>query len=213
MRTADEIIPRIIVSIPYSEKGPFSISEISQDIEELSALLGGVSKVAEIAGISQGMLNQFLRIKKLAPKLQALVANRTLNRISLVNDLAKFSVEDQEDLVPRILSGELSGQEIRLLSPLRTQFTQHTIGELIEKLKKSENQKVSVIKFDVQDLHKPIEGVRRELVDIVGPELLELWLDGKEGAIKVTSKGERQLRKAARLKRKSLQDFTYTILQ
>lgn len=213
MPTTDEIIPRIIVSIPYSEKGPFSISEIAQDIEELAILLGGLSKVAEIAGVSPGMLHQFLRVKKLTPKLQALVANRTLNRVSLVNDLAKFSAEDQEVLAPLILSGELSGQQLRLLSPLRAQFAQHAIGELIEKLKKSENQKVSVIKFDAQDLHKPIEGVRRELTDIVGPELLELWLDGQDGTIKVTPKGERQLRKAARLKHKSLQDFTYTILQ
>ena len=214
MRTADEIIPRIIVSIPHSAKVPFSLNEIAQDIEELSTLLGGISKVAEIAGISEGMLNQFLRVKKLPPKIQALVANRTIDSVSLVHNLAKFSAQDQESIVEEIISGNINAQDVRLLSPLRKQFLEYTIGQLVEKLKKSENQKVSIIKFSSEDLHKSIEALRGEIIKIVGSaELIDLLMTDNEGAIKMTQKGELQLRKAARQKHKTLQEFTYTILQ
>ena len=214
MRTADEIIPRIIVSIPHSAKAPFSLSEIANDIEDLSNLLGGINKVAEIAGISEGMLNQFLRVKKLTPKIQALIANRTIDSVSLLHNLAKFSAQDQENIVEEFFLGNINSQHLRLLSPLRKQFPQCAVSQLIEKLKKSENQKVSVIKFSSEDLHKTIEALRREIVKIVGSsELIDLLMTDNEGAIKMTQKGELQLRKAAKQKHKTLQEFTYTILQ
>ncbi len=214
MRTADEIIPRIIVSIPHSSNVPFALNEIAQDVEELSTLLGGLNKVAEIAGISEGMLNQFLRVKKLTPKLQDLVGNRTIDSVSFVHNLAKFSAQDQESIVEEIILGNMSRQDVRLLSPLRKQFPEYTVSQLIEKLKKSEDQKVSVIKFSSDDLHKSIEALRREIIKIVGTaELIDLLMTDKEGAIKMTQKGELQLRKAAKQKHKTLQEFTYTILQ
>jgi len=108
----------------------------------------------------------------------------------------------------------LKGKDVRLLSTLRTQYADADIKQSIEKLKNSENKKVSVIKFNSKDLHKEIEKLRRDLVRIVGKEeLVDLLLLDGEGSIKLTMKGEKQLRSAAKRQRKSFQEFTYSILQ
>ncbi len=214
MRTQEEMISRLIASIPYSPKAPFSLDLVARDIENLRRELGGLDKVAEIVKVSEGMLNQFLKVKKLSPKIQKLVSDRVVDGVTLVHNLAKFSYPDQEVIVNEIISGNLKGTDVRLLSPLRTQYTDADIKQLIEKLKNSENKKVSVIKFNSEDLHKEVEKLRKDLVRIVGKEeLIDLLLSNGEGSIKLTSKGEKELRSAAKRQKKSFQEFTYSILQ
>jgi hypothetical protein len=214
MKTADYIIPRLFASIPHSSNAPFNLIEIADDIQELNNISGGLDKVSNIVGVSKGMLNRFLKVKKLTPQTKNLVKKRIIDSVSIVDDLTKFSDDDQNFIVAEIIADNIKGKDIRLLSPLRKQFPDIDIYLLIEKLKKSENKKISVIKFDTQDLSKDIDNLRKDLINITGNnELVDLSLNNSEGSIKLTSKGEKELRSAAKKQRKTFQEFIYSILK
>ena len=213
MRTEDEVVPRLLVST-HRQKRPFNIIDIADDIDWLSNHLGGLSSVSVLLGVSTGMLNQFLRVRKLTSKAQALVKNRDIDSVTAVHNLAKFSAEDQDEIAHQISQGLLNYLDIRLLSPLRKQFSDASVKVIIQKLKNSENQKVSVIQFPADTIHKDIEEVRRELSEIIGSsEIIDLVLNNDVGVIKITPKGEQALRKAARRRKKTLQEFTYAMLK
>lgn len=213
MKTEYEVVPRLLIST-HKQKRPFSIIDVADDIDWLSNHLGSLSAVSAILNVSSGMLNQFLRVRNLTPEAQALVKKREIDSVTAVHNLAKFSAKDQDEISNLIKQDSLSYLDIRLLSPLRKQFPDTPIEFLVEKLKNSQNRKVSVIQFPVETLHKDIEEVRRELSDIIGPEeIVDIVVDNQIGAIKITPKGEQTLRKEARRQKKTLQEFTYAVLQ
>ena len=213
MKTENEVIARLIANT-RRQKRPFTIIEIAEDIVWLSNHLGGLSAAAAVLGISAGMLNQFLRVQKLTPKAQALVKSREIDSVKAVHNLAKFSSADQDAIIEQVLQGRLKYADIQLLSPLRKQLSNEPIENLIQKLKKSENIKVSIIQFPAESLHRDIKALREDLSRITGPsEVIDVVLNNGIGAMKFTKKGEQALRQAARRHKKTLRDFTYAMLQ
>lgn len=214
MRTEEEIIPRLILSIPFTSQSPYSIVEIAKDIEDLKNMKGSLSKISDFIGVSEGMLNQFIRVNKIVPKGKELVSKRIIDSVSLVNNLAKFSENDQNYLITEFIDNKITSSDIKLLSPLRRQFPNESISNLIEKLKKSENQKVSIINFDINELKKSIPTLKIEIEKIIdSSELIDLSSTNQIGTIKITPKGEKILRKVAKQNHKSLQNYIYLLLK
>jgi hypothetical protein len=213
MKTEIEVIGRLLQST-NTHKRPYNLIEVAEDIEWLSKDLGGINKVSEILGISNGMLNQFLKVKKITPNILPLIKNRTIDSVAIIHNLSKFSSKDQEEISEALIAKKLDGKDIRLLSPFRSQFPNEPILSLIGKLKESENKKVSVITFDSEDLHKDILNLQSEISKIIGVEdLVGINILGKNGFIRMTPMGEKKFRKTAKINRKTLQDYTYSILQ
>lgn len=213
MKNEIEVIGRLLQST-NTHKRPYNLIEVADDIDWLSKNLGGINKVSEILGISSGMLNQFLKVRKITPNVLPLIENRTIDSVAIVHSLSKFSSKDQEEISQALIAQKLDGKNVRLLSPYRTQFPSEPILSLIDKLKDSENKKVSVITFDSEDLHKDISNLQSELGRIIGVEdLVGINILGKNGFIRMTPMGEKKFRKIAKINRKTLQDYTYSILQ
>jgi predicted HTH domain antitoxin len=213
MKTEIEVIARLLQST-NTQKRPFNLIEVAEDIDWLSKHLGSLDKVSEILSVSEGMLSQFLRVKNIDSSIIEFIKNRKIDSVAIVQNLAKFSAFDQKEIANLLLEEKLTGKDIRLLNPLRRQYPNETIISLIEKLKESENKRVSVIEFDTEDLHKDISNLQLEIGRIIGiEELVSVNVRGKDGFIRITPKGEQKLRKAAKINRKTLQDFTYSILQ
>lgn len=213
MKTETDVLSRLLVST-HRKKRPFNIFEIAEDIVWLSNHLGSLSEVSDVLNISTGMLNQFLHVYRLSDKAKELVKIRVIDSVTVVHNLSKFSIEDQDEIINKIVKGILNYNDIRLVNPLRKQFPEISISEIIQKLKISENRKISVIKFPSDLLHKSIEQLRSELSNIIGPsEVVDLVLDEDVGSIKVTPQGEQLLRNEARRYKKTLQEYTQAMLE
>jgi hypothetical protein len=213
MKTETEVIGRLIANT-HRPKRTLSIVDIAEDISWLSKHLGSLSAAASVLSISAGMLNQFLRVQKLSPKARVLVKRREIDSVSVVHNLAKFSPADQDIIVERIKQRQLGYSDLRLLNPLRKQLPNEPIEKLILKLQDSKNIKVSVVQFPAESLHRGIDELRTELSSITGPsEVVDVVLDNGIGSMKLTQKGEKALRQAARRQHKTLRDFTYALLQ
>lgn len=212
MKTEIEVIARLLQSTK-TQKRNFSIVAIAEDIEWLNNHLGGLDKVADILGISEGMLRQFLSVKKIDLSVLDLVKTRKIDSVSVVSNLSKFSENDQKEMVALLLEKQITGNEIRLLSPLKKQFPTESITQLAKKLKDSKNKKIAVIAFDAQDLDKDVSTLKQDLTNITGiNDLIGININGNEGFIKLTFEGEKKLREKAKAEHQSLKDFTYSIL-
>lgn len=212
MKTEAEVIGRLIANTRRPKRS-LSIIDIAEDVDWLSRYLGGLSKAASVLSISAGMLNQFLRVQKLTPKVQNLVKAREIDSVSIVHNLAKFSAADQDAIVEYIKQGQLAYSDLRLLHPLRKQLPEEPVETLIEKLQNSKNIKVSIVHFPAESLQRDINELRSELSSITGPaEVVDVVLDNGVGSMKLTRKGEQALRQAARRQNKTFRDFTYALL-
>lgn len=213
MKTETEVIGRLLANTRRPKRA-LSIFEIAEDIDWLSNHLGSLSAAATLLGLTTGMLNQFLRVRKLSPKAQALVKTREIDSVSIVHNLAKFSTADQDGIVDQIQQGHLAYADLRLLNPLRKQFPSEPIENLIKKLQDSKNIKVSIVQFPAESLHRDIADLRSELSSITGPsEVVDVVLENGVGSMTLTRKGEQALRQAAHRQHKTLRDFTYALLQ
>lgn len=212
MKVDDQIIPRLLASTGR-QKRRFNLLEIADDISQLSKHLGGLNKVSDVLGVSTGMLNKFLTANKLSEQAKELVKERKIDSVELVNKLARFTTFEQEWITEQVINGNINSIDIRLLSPLRKQYPTIPLADLLKKLIDSENKRVSVIKFSLHDVFNSVDEVCKSLMKIVGSsEVISCNFDGDQGVIKLTQKGEDQLRKAAKRAKKSLQEFTYTML-
>lgn len=212
METTEHIIARLILSTKRRVR-EFDLIQVADDIERLKNEMEGLKPVSEILEISEGMLNKFLKVKSTSPKIQKYVKSRVIDSVALVNELGKFSLSEQDILIDLIINKVLHPIDLRYLHPLRTKYIDISIEQLVNRLNESKNKKVSIIKFNEEDLHKPITELELALKNIVGEkELINLEINNKFGTIRITPKGEKILRDSAKRQRKTLQDFTYSIL-
>ena len=213
MKSKEEVIARLILSTKRKNR-EFHLIDIADDIDWLKHELGSLDEVAKIIGISTGMLNQFLRAKKLTKKLQELVKRRKIDSVDMVHNLCKFSPDDQDVIGKAIADNKINTRDLRYLSPLRKEFPNERIDTLLDKVVSSKNIKVSVIKFKKEDLLKSYENFKKDIESIVLPEnLLALITDSNICEIKLTKEGEKLLRLEAKHKGKSLKDYIISILR
>ncbi|MFW5887360.1 MAG: hypothetical protein ACOCUH_01040, partial [Bacteriovoracia bacterium] len=139
----NKLIARLILNTKRVKRQD-SIVQVADDIAALQDKLGSLKRVSETIGISTHMLNQFLGVNKLSPKVYELVKKRELDSVSAVYYLGKHPSSDQIKLANSYINGEINSQDIRVLGPLRSRYPNKSIEELIERTKQSKDIKVSV---------------------------------------------------------------------
>ncbi len=213
MRTKEEVISRLLLNTKRNKRRD-NIIKIAEDILWLKNEFGSLQKVSDEIGISSGMLNRFLSVDKLSDSIKTLVKARQIDKVSAVNDLSKFSIEDQEIIAQLILNKELSSQDLKTLPPLRKQYPHEDIKTLANRVTKSANIKISVINFYVGDLHKDKEYFKIYLNNLLNnKELVDLVFYNNIGSIKITKNGERVLKTKAKEQNLSFKEFINQILQ
>lgn len=211
MTATSTLVGRIIASTKR-KKRTLSIVEIAQDIRSLKEQLGSIQKVADVIGISTGMLNQFLSVFNLPTNVQALVNDRKIDSVALVFTLSKFSKDDISSLIQPITDGTLTSQDLKALLPYRRQHKNENIVELFERLKNSKNIKAAVIRLPsnlVQDKLK-LESVLKSKVG--NENYLETEESNDFTDFKVTRHGEKILRQAAKEQKSTLQQYILRLL-
>ncbi|HWJ28267.1 MAG TPA: hypothetical protein VNS32_17110 [Flavisolibacter sp.] len=211
MTETNTLVGRIIASTKR-KKRTLSIVEIAQDIRSLKTQLGSIQKVADIIGISVGMLNQFLSVFNLPTDVQVLVNNRKIDSVAVVFTLSKFSKEDIHSLIEPITNGRLTSQDLKALLPYRKQHKNENLLELIDRLKNSKNIKAAVIRLP-SNLIPDKQKLETALKSKVGEEN---YLETEESDdfidFKVTKQGEKVLRQAAKDEKSNLQQFILRLL-
>jgi len=211
MRNKTEVIAKLILSTKRKNRN-LDLIEIADNITWLKKHEGGLKNVANLLGISTGMLNQFLQVYDLPKKIQSLVRKRKIDSVSMVFNLSKFRESDQIILAEALMQKRLNSQDLKVLIPLRKQYPDESINDLIEKTMKSKNIKVSIIKIHSEDLCITTEMFKERIETVVGAEnLISLNVNSDICEIRLSKDGERQLRKKAKLVDKTLKDLIITL--
>ena len=207
-----EVISQLITNTKTKSR-EVDLITISDTVSQFVEISGGLSNAANALSISPGMLNQFLIIKKLNPSVKSLIKNKKINSISVAYNLSKFKEDDQEILAKLIISKDINSLDLRLVAPMRKQFPDLEVGQLVNRLLNSKDRKVSVIKFDKEDAPGSVSDIIYRFEKLVGSELLECFEDKNQIVVKVSKEGESLLRKKARANKKTLTEFIYQILR
>jgi hypothetical protein len=189
MATTDEIIAKLILSTKRKNR-EYDLVEIAESIDLLRNKLGSLKDVSDVIGISPGMLNQFLKVFKLSEPLKQLVRDRKIDSVNMVHNLSKFDEHDQNRIAVAIVEKRLNSEDLRFLSPLRTELPNESIDHLIDKTISSKNIKVSVIMFHTENLLKDVHKLEEQLVEIIGRDnLLSISVKPETSEIKLTKNG------------------------
>ncbi len=203
----DKIIAKLILSTGR-KKRDFDLVKVHDYIMKLIDDGYEKSELANILGISRGMFNQFLSVKKISPELKKLIKERTIDSVTLVHNLAKFNHKDQINIVRALEEGKLSNNDVRALAPLRKKYSKEDLDFLINKLVNSKDIKVSVIRIPKSSLVNKIEDLIFLVNEVIGEKnLFDLVLNHDYYDIKITKKGESLLRKKAKKEGVSLTEL------
>lgn len=208
----NKLVGRIIASTKRKKRN-LSIVEIADDIKILKDKTGGISEVAKLVGISTGMLNQFLSVFDLPLTVQELIKEKKIDSVAIVFTLSKFSKKDIELLTEQIIQGKLNSQELKALLPFRRQHPSENILDLVERIKKSQNVKVSIVRIPKKLLGKK-EMLTEAIKAKVGEENV-ISIDENDETIEIalTKVGENKIREIAKENNVTLSQFIQRLLQ
>lgn len=212
MSSVDSALLRVITSTKRKKRS-HSLLSVSADIKKLVSHYGDIKDVSDIVGISPGMLNQFLKVDKLSPKMLKLVESRDIDSVSIVNSISILNFDEQDKISDYIIEGKLNSLDIRFLLPLIKKNPRQELDSLIARLKASENIKVSVIKFPFDFSLLNSRQIRDRIESLVGSDnFVSVDIDEKGGVVKILSAGEVILREKAKEQKKTFGEFIEMLL-
>ena len=203
-----EIVIARLIANTLRKKRPNNLIEIALDIRWLEKDLGGLKAVSNIIGISTGMIRRFLSVEQLCPDVRKLVEKRKIDLLNVVHYMRNFGVREQKIIAKDYVSGKLSANDIRVLTPLHNNLPSLGIRQLISKVQKSKNIKVYVAYFRVPIGFNDIEGLKRKFENVVGKDnIVSLSHKDSIGTLELNSIGHKKLREEAKLMNLKLREF------
>ncbi len=209
-----EIIIAQLIANTRRKKRPNNLIQIAGEIRWLENDLGSLKAVSETIGISTDMLGQFLSVERLCPEVQKLVEERKIDLVNVVHYMRNFDAKAQRVIAGEVIAGRLSGNDIRVLAPLRKSLPDLTIKQLISRVEKSRNIRVYVAYFLIPQRLKDTERLKRRFEKIVGKtEIVSFSVKNRIGTLELTTIGRKKIRKAAKERNLSLRKFIDMIMQ
>lgn len=207
--TSEQVLVRLLQNthIP-SVKRKDDILTIAKLIKELEKELGSLDAVGRQLKLSRSTLKKFLSVFNLTDSLKELVKARKIDSIEVVYFLSRCTNEEQIIVSNYVLSNSLSSGDIKDgLGPLKSQFPDKPIDELIKRLIDTKDKTVSVAYLDYPQRHSDVETVRSRIFKIVDKEFISLEFTPDFGVLKISKKGENKLRKIAKNQNQTLRDL------
>jgi hypothetical protein len=96
------------------------------------------------------MLGQFSRVEDLEPEARELVANRTIDSVDAVVQLAQLSPSEQQIVAKAIAAKELDTKDVRAVVEMRKSARNKNLSQIIESVKSTKTQRHYVIEFIVR---------------------------------------------------------------
>jgi hypothetical protein len=208
----NEATARVLLSTKRKSR-LYSLYDIASDILYLKNETGGLNNVSKTIGISPGMLNQFLSIFKLPTEIIELIKQRKIESVSTAHTLSKFNYEDSIQLARLLLTDGITSQELRIILPYRRKYPNEPILDIVNHVLDSKNIKVSVIRISETNLKCSLLELESRIINIVGKEnFLTIEKSNTNVDLKITSNGEKIIRKKAKDEKKSFQEFITKII-
>jgi hypothetical protein len=209
----EKALARLILSTKRTKRN-FNLVQVYEDLVFLLSNGDTIKSLSTKLGVSPGMLNQFLSIEKICPELVQYVESREIDSVTLVFNLSKFNINDQIAIADYLSNDELTSHDVRALLPLRRQNPDIEIKDLIIRLLDSKKVKLSVIKFPKSALLIIPEAFKKRIKKIIGDENFDdLIEDNEMYSLKISQKGEKELRKVAKKNKKDLNSYFNSLLK
>jgi hypothetical protein len=207
------IIARLILNT-HRQKRPNNLIEIARDLRCLEKDLGSPKAVSETIGISTDMIRQFLSVERLSPEVQKLVEERKIDLINVVHYMRNFSPKAQKIIAKKVIAGQLSANDIRVLAPLHNRFPSTSIHKLISRVQRAKNIKIYVAYFRAPTGFHDVEGLKRRFEKVVGKNnIVSFSFKDTTGTLELNSLGQKKLREAAKGCNLTLRKFVDMIVQ
>jgi len=213
---ADRALSLVLANTRMAERPgvrrPHSLPEIASALLSAKAGYGGLKEVANRVGISTEMLRRFLSVNRLHPAVLPLVRARRIDSLNAVLYMTALPADDQPVVAEGLLSGKLSGTDVRALAPLRGRSPRADIRKLIERVVGSRDRTVYAIVFTMgsDDLLRSVTDALRK---VCGDGLVEVRRSGGHQYKAVLSRqGLKSLRSAAQKAKLSLREYMKRLL-
>jgi predicted transcriptional regulator len=203
----DQILARLIMSTGR-KKRELDLIQVKSDLDKMIASGYTKKQIAQVLGISVGMLNKFFSVEKLSSEVQKMIENKVIKSVALVNELAKFSKSDQIQVATLVNKHILTTHDVRALAPLRKIYSKETLESVVERLINSKDRKISVIRIPKENLTKDISEFVELLTQIIGKKNFENLVTNETSIdVKISKTGEVLLRKEAKANKMNLSEL------
>jgi hypothetical protein len=190
-----------------------SLVEIAQDIRWLEKDMGSLKAVAEVLKLTTEMLGRFLSVERLCPEVRKIVQERKIDLINVVHYMRIFSPREQKVIANVVTSGDLSGEDIRVLAPLHRSQPNLSIEQLISHVRKAKNIRMYVAYLPVPDNFKNAGVIKGRLTKIVGETgIASFNIKGKVITMMFSADGHKKIREAAKGKNLSLGQYLKSLI-
>lgn len=189
----NEIFARIILSTKR-KKRELSIVQVANDINSIISIYKDKKKVAELLGLSQNMINRFLSVLKLSERAQKYFKEGKIKVVNVAYYLRTFDEKEQVYILEKIIKGEMSNQDIRALAPLKKNFPELNIRDLIKKLLNSKNTKIYVIYFQIPNLKTEKSFILNKISNVIEKSnIISLKVNEYLGILKISEEGYKKI--------------------
>jgi hypothetical protein len=160
------------------------------------------------------MIRRFLSVEELCSEVRKLVEKREIDLINIVHYMKDFKPGAQKTIAKKVIAGQLSASDIRVLAPLHNSLPNLSVHQLISRVQKSKNIKVYVAYFRIPSAFKNTDALKRRFQKIVGKtEIVSFTVKDLVGTLELTLFGQKKLRGAAKERNLSLRRFVDMIVQ
>ena len=213
---ADRALTLVLANTKIAERPgvrrPHSLPEIAVAIRTAEAFYGRLKEVANRVGISTEMLRRFLSVNRLHPAVLPLVRARRIDSLNAVLYMTALPADDQPVVAEELLSGKLSGTDVRALVPLRRRLRRANVRKLMDQVTNSHDRTVYAIVFTLESIdqvRRVTDALRRQS----GEGLVAVQRNGNHHYKAVLSRqGLKNLRAAASKRRLPLRDYVKRLL-
>lgn len=140
----------LLISSTKRKRRAVPLTDVSAALSIARASLGTTAAVAKAIGLSGKMVGQFARVDDLDPTARALVADRTIDSVDAVVQLAQLGAAEQRVVAQEIAAKQLDTKDVRAVVEMRKLRADRDLTEILERVKSSKTQRQYVIEFIVR---------------------------------------------------------------
>lgn len=188
----------VLISSTKRKRRPVSLIDVAAALSTARKHFGSTAEVARAIGLSAKMLGQFSRVDDLDSQARALVADRTIDSVDAVVQLAQLVPSEQQIVARAVAAKQLDSKDVRAVVEMRKSGSNRNVSEVIESIRSTKTQRHYVIEFIVRS------GVDEEVISkrlkhfIPATNIIDVLVQGRTGRIVFDQPGYAAFRNEAR---------------
>jgi hypothetical protein len=173
--------------------------EVAKHVQTAREAFCSLKAVADSVLLSEQMLSEFLAVRRLAPEVRQLVADRQIDSVDMVRRLTGFPAQDQVNVAQAVAARQLDSHDVRAVLALRKALPEPPIRDIINRVVTSRDIRQYLAEFVVPFAGTEPAVLRSRFAEIVGEENIRaLEISGRLGVLAMNSEGRRRLQGAAK---------------